>query len=128
MITFVSKMICQQILPVSYKNRLIDKKLTSVIFCYNQKRKGDKMSTPKKKPKKAAKSKEVEFDSPEMEKLLIDKKKELSPDNTERNDLFLKIFVALCSNPDSPKKAEELVFSAQSLTVEALKGCEKEEF
>jgi hypothetical protein len=49
-------------------------------------------------------------------------------DNTKRNELYFNIFVALCSNPNSPLKGEELVFMAQSLTQLAIEGSKKEIF
>lgn len=58
----------------------------------------------------------------------VKKKPVVKKDNTKRDDLYLKIFVALCANPDSPKTIDELVSSAQQLTEGALQGMNKEQF
>ena len=46
----------------------------------------------------------------------------------DRNNLFTKIFVALCSNPQSCNDTEVLVGQAQALTLGALEGMAKEQF
>ena len=83
----------------------------------------DKKSPKKSLQKIAAVSKEqfAEINSsmkPEVDSLGIE----------DRNNLFTKIFVALCSNPQSSNDTEILVGQAQALTLGALEGMAKEQF
>lgn len=78
-----------------------------------------------KQPAKPAEKKEVKKVEVEVE---VEVGVEVGVDNFFRNELYQRIFIALCANPHSSNDVDVLVNQAQCLTVEALKGQDKENF
>ncbi len=62
-----------------------------------------------------------------VKKTVVEKKLAVI-DNKARNEVFLKVYCALCSNPQSSNDTEILVGQAQALTLGALEGMAKEQF